>query len=183
MNMFVRLAMPAAIAVALATAAFAADLPPDRLAPVAALAGDWTGVGEGEPGTSAATRHTGRRHHGHYIVVEGRSVYPKQPKNKKGETHTSTDIWSFDTARGALILRSFDSLGFVSTYVEDKSARRPGHIVLVSEHLENVPAGWKARYTYDFPSADEYHELFELDPDGKGFQLYVLGKYLRDKAD
>ena len=154
----------------------------DPLAAVAPLVGDWTGVGEGEPGTSAAARHTERVHEGHFIRVEGRSVYPKQEKNKTGEAHTSTDLWSFDQARKLLVLRQFDSLGFVSTYVQDKAASRDGHVVLVSESLENVPAGWRARYTYDFIARDEYREHFELDPNGKGFQTYVSGRYLRDKA-
>jgi hypothetical protein len=166
-----------------ATDSFAQQPRPDRLAPVAALVGDWTGVGEGQPGTSAATRHTERVHGGRFIRVEGRSVYPKQEKNKSGETHTSTDLWSYDQARKALVLRQFDSLGFVSTYVQDVAASRDGHVVLVSEHLENVPAGWKARYTYDFPAPDEYRELFELDPTGKGFETYVSGRYLRDRRD
>ena len=55
--------------------------------------------------------------------------------------------------------------------------------MLVSEYLENVPAGWKARYSYDFPGHDEYREHFELDPHGKGFETYVSRKYLRDRPD
>ncbi len=155
---------------------------PDPLAQVAPLVGDWTGVGQGEPGTSAATRHTTRIQNGRFVMVEGRSVYPKQEANKTGETHTSLDVWSFDKARGLIMLRQFDSLGFVSTYAQDKAASRPGHIVLVSESLENVPVGWKAGYTYDLLAVDEYREHFELDPDGKGVKTYVLGRYLRDGA-
>lgn len=154
----------------------------DGLAPVAQLVGDWTGVGEGQPGTSAATRHAVRVHDGRYIRIEGRSVYPKQEKNKSGEVHTSTDVWSYDRARKLIVLRQFDNLGFVSTYVQDVAASRDGHVVLVSEHIENVPTGWKARYTYDFVSAEDYREHFELDPDGKGFRTYVLGRYLRNKT-
>lgn len=153
----------------------------DPLAQVAPLIGDWTGVGQGQPGTSAATRHTIRIQNGRFVMVEGRSVYPRQEANKTGETHTSLDVWSFDKARGLIMLRQFDSLGFVSTYAQDKAASRAGHIVLVSESLENVPAGWKARYTYDLVAADEYREDFELNPDGKGFKTYVLGRYLRDR--
>lgn len=164
------------------SAGLAQPVRPDALAPVAQLVGDWTGIGEGEPGTSAATRHIERVHEGRFIRVEGHSVYPKQEMNKTGEVHTSTDLWSYDGARKLLVMRQFDSLGFVSTYAQDKAASREGHIVLVSEHLENVPAGWKARYTYDLISAEEYREHFELDPDGKGFKTYVLGRYLRDRA-
>ncbi len=57
-----------------------------------------------------------------YLHVDGQSVYPKQEKNPKGEIHTSMDIWSVDRRRGALVLRTFDNLGFVTTYVEDAGA-------------------------------------------------------------
>jgi hypothetical protein len=51
--------------------------------------------------------------------------------------------------------------------------------VLVAESLENVPRGWKARYVFTRKSDDEYHEMLELDPDGKGFQPYVTNRFLR----
>ena len=51
--------------------------------------------------------------------------------------------------------------------------------VLVAESLENVPRGWKARYVFTRKSDDEYHEMLELDPDGKGFQPYVTNRLLR----
>jgi len=151
----------------------------DGLAPVAWLAGDWTGVSEGDPGIAASERHAKRVHNDRFVMVEGRSVYPKQEKNKSGEVHTQIDIWSFDRLRNLIVLREFDSLGFVSTYVQDRAASTEGRIVLVSEHLENVPAGLKARYTYTFRAPNEYHEFFELDGDGQGLKPYVSGKFLR----
>jgi hypothetical protein len=159
--------------------AMAAAAKPDGLAPIAKLIGDWTGVSEGEPGTAATTRHATRAQNDHFVFVEGRSVYPKQDKNKSGEIHTQLDVWSYDKARKLIVLRQFDSLGFASTYVQDKAASINGKFVLVSEHLENVPAGLKARYTFEFKGTDEYHELFELDENGKGFQTYVSGRFLR----
>jgi hypothetical protein len=54
-----------------------------------------------------------------------------------------------------------------------------GKLVLVSEHLENVPATLKARYTYEFKGTGEYLELFELNENDKGFQPYVSGRFLR----
>jgi hypothetical protein len=161
--------------------ASADDTKTDPLSAVAWIVGDWSGLGEGEPGVSASARHVQRTHGSQFIVVEGRSVYPKQEKNKLGEVHTSTDIWSFDKARGLLVMRQFDSLGFASTYVQDTTASTEGQIVLSSEQLENVPKGWSARYTYTYIAPDEYRELFELNTGKKGFQTYVAGKFLRDK--
>ncbi len=152
----------------------------DRLAAVAWLVGDWNGTGEGQPGNSTSTR-SNQRAHDHFIRVEGRSVYPRQPRNPNGEIHSSTDYWSFDRRRGLLVLRQFDSLGFVSTYVQDRAASTGGRIVMVSEQLENVPAGWRARYTYEHPGPDEYRELFELDS-GRGLETYVASRFVRRPA-
>ena len=106
-------------------------------------------------------------------------MYPKQEKNPKGEIHAQLDLWSYDEARGSIVLRQFDTLGFVGTYVLDKTASGPDHWVLVAESLENVPKGWKARYMFTRKSDDEYHETLELDSDGKGFQPYVTNRFLR----
>lgn len=151
----------------------------DPLGRIAVLAGRWTGVGEGVPGMSAAQRTVSREFNGRFVRAEGRSVYPKQEKNAKGEVHDSLGMWSYDKARKVLVLRVFDSLGFASTYVQDRNASTSDVIVLESEHLENVPTGWRARYTYSLISQDEFRELFELNPDGKGFKPYVSGRYLR----
>lgn len=165
--------------VLMALPAAARDATPAGLAPIARIVGDWTGASEGEPGTATTTRHAVLAHDDHFIFVEGRSDYPKQEKNKSGEIHTQLDVWSYDKRRKLIVLREFDSLGFVSTYVQDAAASTDGRLVLVSEHLENVPPTLRARYTFKFEGTDAYHELFELDEDGKGFQTYVSGRYQR----
>jgi hypothetical protein len=156
----------------------ARDAENDNLAAISWLAGDWAGIGEGQPGVSASTRHSVRVQNRNFIMVQGRSVYPKQERNNSGEVHSAIDLWSYDRQRNLLVMRQFDSLGFVSTYVQDRVASTDGRLVLVSEHLENVPVGWKARYTYTYRAPNEYRELFELDA-GKGLELYVSGKFLR----
>lgn len=150
----------------------------DPLAAISWLVGNWTGVGEGQPGTSASLRRTERMHEGRFIRVEARSEYPPQGTNPTGEVHTSTDVWSFDRRRNLLVMRQFDSLGFVLTYVQDRAASTNGRVVLVSEHLENVPTGWRTRYTYEHAAPDEYQELFELDT-GHGYERYVSSRFRR----
>ena len=153
--------------------------PSQGLAELRWLIGEWRGVGEGEPGTSASERHADSFLEGRYLRVSGRSVYPRQPKNPKGEIHGQLDIWSYDRARQSIVLRQFDTLGFVSTYVLDKAASSANRWVLVAESLENVPKGMKARYTYTRASADEYQEVLELDADGTGFKPYVSNRFLK----
>ena len=156
--------------------------PPSRLAPLQWLIGDWVGVGQGEPGTSATERHVEAFLEGRYLRVSGRSVYPKQDSNPNGEIHSEMDVWSHDRSRDVLVLRQFDSLGFVTTYVLDKTASSNERLVLVAEQLENIPPGWRARYTYTFKPPNEYHELLELDANGKGFEPYVSNRFLRVEA-
>ena len=156
--------------------------PASRLDALQWLVGDWAGVGQGEPGTSATTRHVEAFLEGRYLRISGRSVYPKQDGNPKGEVHLEMDVWSYDRARDVLMLRQFDNLGFVTTYALDKAASTSERLVLVAEHLENIPSGWRARYTYTFKPPNEYHEMLELDMGGKGFQPYVTNRFLRVDA-
>jgi len=58
-------------------AASAQQASTEGLKPVLGLVGDWTGIGDGDPGKSAATRHIELARDGHFVGVEGRSVYPK----------------------------------------------------------------------------------------------------------
>ena len=157
----------------------AAEPQADGLAELRWLVGEWRGVGQGDPGTSGSERHIDSYLDAKYIRSQGRSVYPKQEKNPKGEVHSQLDLWSYDRARGSIVLRQFDTLGFIGTYVLDQAASGPDRWVLVAESLENVPKGWKARYVFTRKSDDEYHEMLELDPDGKGFQAYVTNRFLR----
>lgn len=152
---------------------------PKALADLSWMVGEWEGVGEGEPGTSGSERHIDSYLDGKYIRAQGRSVYPKQEKNPKGEIHEQLVLWSFDNARSAIVMREFDTLGFVGTYVLDKAASKPDRWVLVAESLENVPQGLKARYVITRVSDDEYHELLELDENGKGFEPYVKNRFLK----
>jgi hypothetical protein len=157
----------------------AAEPVKDGLAELRWMEGEWRGIGEGEPGTSGSERHADSYLGNQYIRATGRSVYPKQDKNPKGEIHSQLNLWSFDRARGAIVMREFDTLGFVCTYVLDKAASVPDRWVFVAESLENVPKGWKARYMITRKSGDEYHEVLELDPDGKGYKPYVTNRFLK----
>ena len=157
----------------------AAEPAKDGLAELRWMQGEWRGVGEGDPGTSGSERHVDSYLGNKYIRATGQSVYPKQEKSPKGEVHSQLNLWSFDRARGVIVMREFDTLGFSCTYVLDKAASTPDRWVLVAESLENVPKGWKARYVVTRKSDDEYHELLELDPDGKGFQPYVANRFLK----
>ena len=52
-------------------------------------------------------------------------------------------------------------------------------LVLNSEAIENIPAGWRARETYTFSGDDAFEELFELAAPGKAFELYSRNRLTR----
>jgi hypothetical protein len=58
-------------------------------------------------------------------------------------------------------------------------ASTEGSGVFESEALENVPAGWKARETYQAVSADEFTETFELASGTASYEVYSKTRFKR----
>ena len=166
-----------ALAAGGATAATAQAPKPDPFASVAFMLGKWTGTIEGEPGKGTATREYARVLNDRFIRITNRSEYPPQEKNPKGEVHHDEGFFSMDRARKRLVLRQFHVESFVNQYVQETD----GGLVFVSEALENIPAGYKARETYTRIDADHFDEVFEIAEPGKPFSVYSRTKFTRVK--
>lgn len=54
-----------------------------------------------------------------------------------------------------------------------------GTIVLESEALGNVTAGWKARETYQLVSPDEFVETFEVASSSGAYEVYGRARFKR----
>ena len=68
-------------------------------------------------------------------------------KNPKGETHQDIGFFSYDRGRKQFVLRQFHVEGFVNQFKGDIS--EDGKlIVFTSESIENIPAGFRAKETY-----------------------------------
>jgi len=76
-------------------------------------------------------------------------------------------------------MRQFHVEGFVVHYVMQSAT--PTMMVFVSEAIENIPAGFRARQTYRLVSPDEFEETFEMAEPGKDFTLYSQTKLRRVK--
>jgi hypothetical protein len=152
--------------------------PTDALTLLAPLVGRWTGTTEGQPGNGTVEREYARILNNRFLEVRNRSTYPPQEKNKQGETHEDVGIFSFDSARKRIVLRQFHAEGFVNQYVLDP-ANSAGRLVLVTEAIENIPPGWRARETYILTGADQLEEIFELAPPGKEFEAYSRSRLTR----
>jgi hypothetical protein len=151
--------------------------PTDGLALVSPLVGRWSGTTEGQPGTGSVERHYERVLGDAFIRVQNRSTYPPQPKNSKGEEHHDVGFFSYDRARKAIVFRQFHGEGFVNQYVADPGSTA-ARIVMTTEAIENIPAGWRARETY-VVDGDRLEETFELAAPGKAFEVYSRNRLTR----
>jgi hypothetical protein len=143
----------------------------DRFAALRFLAGTWRGDQAGQPGQGTVERTYQFILNDRFIQETNTSTYPPQEKNKKGEVHHHMSMISYDGARKLFVFRQFHTEGFVNTYVQEPTADDK-KIVFVSEAIENIPAGYRARETYTIVSRDELTERFEIAEPGKNFELY-----------
>ncbi len=143
------------------------------------LVGNWSGTGEGVPGISTVSRAYELILNNKFMLGKNRSQYKPQEKNPKGETHENWDMLSWDRARGKCILRQFHVESFVNQYVLDSVSADLKFFRFVTEAIENIPPGWRARETYEFLGQDEFTETFELAEPGKDFALYTRNHFRR----
>jgi hypothetical protein len=144
---------------------------PDRFAPLRFFAGSWRGGQGGQPGQGVAERTYDFILNDRFLQETNTSTYPPQEKNKKGEVHHHMSLISYDTGRKLFVFRQFHTEGFVNTYVQE-STNDDRKLVFVTEAIENIPAGYRARETYIIVSHDEFIERFEVAEPGKDFELY-----------
>ena len=151
---------------------------PDPWAPLRFMAGAWSGESDGQPGKGTVTRTYRFVLGDKFLYEQNVSTYPPQPANEKGEVHEHWSLFSYDRARGVLVLRQFHQEGFVNQYAM-QAGRPAGTVVFESEALENVPAGWKARETYEVVSPDAFTETFELARAGGAYEVYGRTRFRR----
>ena len=180
-----RVRPPAMVAIALcllpAVSAVAGQQPSTEnqlLSELDPMIGRWQGTSEGQPGKGTVEREYTRILNSRFVHVKNRNVYPPQERNPKGEQHEDFGVFSVDQSRKRIVFRQFHVEGFVNQYAhEPESADRT--LVFVTESIENIPAGWRARETYRLISADEFEEVFELSEPGKPFELYSRARLKR----
>ncbi len=156
-----------------ATAVSAQTRPaPDAFAAIGWLVGRWEGPSRGEPGQGTVSRTYDRVLGGRFIAVANTSRWAPLPSTPTGEVHEDQGFMSFDRARRRYVYRQFHAEGFVNTYVADSVSPRDTVVRLVSEQIENIAPGWRARETYTRTGTDSFVERFELAAPGKEFELY-----------
>jgi hypothetical protein len=156
-----------------------ASAAPDVWKPLRPLEGTWLGSGQGTPGESTVERWYEFIMSGRFMHARNKATYKPQEKSPKGQNHEDWSLFSYDQARGKLILRQFHMEGFVNEYVLDSVSPDGKTLVFITERIENIAAGWRARETYHLLSDTEFEETFELAPAGKDFEVYSRSRLKR----
>jgi len=140
--------------------------------PLAYFVGTWEGTAESRSGRGTAERECRFILDGAFLRAESRHVYEMSPQLPEGQTHEGLELFSYDRARKALVMRQFHGEGFVNQYLLDSLSTDSTTIVFVSEHLENVPPGWRAKEQFEIINGNEFIEFFKLAPPGGEFEPY-----------
>lgn len=140
--------------------------------PFKPMMGTWTGTSEGQPGKGIYERSYSQVLNKKFIEVRNKSTYAPSANNPKGEVHEDHGFISYDKSRKTFVLRQFHIEGFVNQYVLESRSTDGKTLVFVSESIENIPKGYRARETYQIVNENEFTETFELAEPGKEFQLY-----------
>jgi hypothetical protein len=143
--------------------------------------GEWRGTGEGKSGASTVDRRYVRVLNEKFLQVTSRSTYEPQAKNPKGEIHEEMGMIGYDRNRKTFVLHQFHVEGFVNHYVLDTLLSDDKKFVFVTENIENIPPGWRARETYRMIGDDEFEEVFELAGPDKDFEVYTKSRLSRKK--
>jgi hypothetical protein len=154
---------------------------PDVWEPLKYFAGSWEGTAKGQPGNGKVEREYQFVLNGKYLQTKNKSTYPPQEKNPKGEVHEDWGLFSYDCGRKQFVLRQFHVEGFVNQFALDRAASNDKTHVFVTESIENIPAGWRARESYRILNNDEFIEIFELAGPGKEFEVYSENRFKRKK--
>lgn len=137
------------------------------------LVGSWKGKGGGEPGIGDYERIYRFIFNKKFLEVWNKSTYPPSGNYPKGEIHEDSGYISYDKMRHCFVLRQFHVEGFVNQYKLDIISADGKKIIFVSEAIENISPGWRAKETYQILGTDEFSETFELAPPDKPYEIYT----------
>jgi hypothetical protein len=154
---------------------------PSPWEPLKAFAGHWQGTARGEAGQGSVERRYEFILSDKFLQETNTSTYPPQEKNPKGEVHHHMSIFSYDRQRKKIVFRQFHQEGFMNQYLLESATPDGRKLVFVSEAIENIAPGWRARETYTIASENDITERFELAAPGKDFELYSENRLTRVK--
>ncbi|MEO7988626.1 MAG: hypothetical protein ABI663_03740 [Chryseolinea sp.] len=116
-----------------------------------------------------------------FIEAKSKSVYPPSKENPKGEVHEDHGFISYDKGKKTFMLRQFHLESFVNQFKIESISPDGKSIAFISESIENIPAGFRAKESYQIISENEFIGTFELAEPRKDFELYSKAVLKRAK--
>ncbi len=145
-------------------------------APFKFFVGEWHGEAEGQSGKGTYERSYQFTLKNRFIEIKNTATYPPQEANKKGEVHEDRGFISYDQMRKTFVLRQFHVEGFVNQYKLESISDDGKTITFVTEGIENIPDGFRAKEVYQLTSDNEFTETFSIAEPGKDFEVYSTVK-------
>lgn len=143
--------------------------------------GEWKGEGGGQPGKGKYERSYQFILNKRFIEIRNKSTYEPTTQHPNGEVHEDIGYFSYDNSRKIFMLRQFHVESFVIQYRIDSISPDKKTIVFLSESIENIPSGYRAKETYRLIGDDEIEETFEISEPNKDFAIYSKVKLVRQK--
>ncbi len=169
----------AALMISMVPASLSQEDSPDVWKPFQFFVGKWEGSGEGKSGVSRGKQEFGFVIGGQYLQVKNETVFEPQERMPKGQTHTDWGFFSYDRQRKAYVLRQFHVESFVNQYVCPAPSEDGKTFIFLSEALENLPPGFKARLTYRILDDNNFEQTFDLAAPGQEMECYAKGVLTR----
>jgi hypothetical protein len=148
--------------------------------PFKPLIGTWNGTGEGVDGKGTYERSYQFVLNKKYIEVKNKTIYPVSKEQPKGYVHEDVGYISYDKTRKTFVFRQFHGEGFVNQYTLDSLSADKKTLVFLSEAIENIPQGWRAREAYILQD-NQLIEIFTLAEPNKDFEPYTKATLKRKK--
>jgi len=143
--------------------------------------GAWDGKASGQVGVGTAERTYALTLDNQFIEVRNRSVYPPQEANLSGEIHEDLGLISYDKGRSLYVMREFHVEGYVNQYILESPAGGGDALVFVTESIESIKAGWRARTTLEIISDDSFRETFDLAGPNQEWACYIINEFNRSQ--
>ncbi|HEY3389890.1 MAG TPA: hypothetical protein VGK38_09985 [Prolixibacteraceae bacterium] len=141
--------------------------------------GNWDGAGVVEGDGGKYERSYQFIFNRKFIEVKNKSTFQPTGNKPKGEVHEDLGYISYDKGRKIFVLRQFHIEGFVNQYKLDSISPDRKTIVFVSENIENIAPGWRAKESYRLVNENEFVETFELAEPKGTFEVYSKAKMTR----
>ncbi len=141
--------------------------------------GDWKGTGEGVDGEGTYERSYKFVLNKNYIEIRNKTIYPPNKDNQKGYLHEDIGYISYDKLRKTFIFRQLHIEGFINQYKLDSISPDKKTLIFISESIENIPTGWRARETFTINDS-ELIEVFDLAEPGKEYEQYTKAKLVKN---